>query len=40
MFGIGITEAIILGVICFLPVIGGIAAIVVLATRKKDSGDD
>jgi hypothetical protein len=40
MFGIGFTEAIILGVVCFLPVVGGIAAIIVLATQKKDSGND
>jgi hypothetical protein len=40
MFGIGITEAIILGVVCLLPVIGGIAAVIVLTTQKKDSNKD
>ena len=40
MFGVGVTEAIILGVICFVPVVAVVAGIIVVATRKKDSGND
>jgi uncharacterized membrane protein YgaE (UPF0421/DUF939 family) len=40
MFGIGVTEAIILSVVCLLPVIGGIAAVIVLTTQKKDHNKD
>ena len=40
MFGIGVTEAIILGVVCLLPTIGAVAAVIVLMTKQKDSNED
>jgi hypothetical protein len=40
MMGIGLTEMIILGLICFLPVATGIVALVVVTTKKKDSNNE
>jgi hypothetical protein len=41
MFGIGVTEVIILGFVCLVPVVVGVAAvIIVLATKNKGPGND
>jgi hypothetical protein len=40
MFGYGVVEAVIVGVVCLLPAIGAVAAVIVLMTQKKDSNKD
>jgi hypothetical protein len=36
MFGVGLMEMLILGAICFLPIVGIVAAVVVLSKKKSN----
>jgi hypothetical protein len=40
MFGIGGIEMVILGLVCLVPVVAGIAAVIVLATKNKGPGNE